>query len=215
MVMVLDYDKLRRIYRLEKSTTRLVEVEENIFQQLYSLIKEERKKYLDSLQDLNTARARDFGNLKKLVDEWFLLREKKLLNTVLLCARTQEKDEEHMSAEEKELFTVLYDSLIRHRTLTKKVLEANGEEFVPLTKNENSAGREVSETTAEENKTKEKENPVEKQDPVVKVLVSTHVPRFVGVNSKEYGPFVEGDVVELPSAIARLFVSRNLGVIEE
>ncbi|MEK6902626.1 MAG: hypothetical protein AABX02_03510, partial [archaeon] len=124
--MALDFEEMRRIYRLEKSTARLVEIPDDFFAQLHGLIEEERKKYFDSLQDLNATRARDFGNLKKLIDEWFLVREKKLLNTVLVSAQMGEKDMTHMAGEEKQMFSLVFDALCAHREISKKVLEANG-----------------------------------------------------------------------------------------
>lgn len=130
--MALDFEEMRRIYRLEKSTARLVDVPEDFFAQLHALIEDERTKYFDSLKDLNATRARDFGNLKKLIDEWFLVREKKLLNNVLVSARLEEVDLAHMAAEEKKMFSAVFEALTAHRALTKKVLDANGD-FAPIT----------------------------------------------------------------------------------
>lgn len=129
--MAIDFEEMRRIYRLEKSTARLVDVPDDFFTLLHGLIDEERKKYFDSLKDLNTTRARDFGNLKKLVDEWFVVREKKLLNAVLMAARLEEMDSQHMSAEEKKMVAQVYSALMEHRAITKQVLDANGE-FVAI-----------------------------------------------------------------------------------
>lgn len=129
--MAIDFEEMRRIYRLEKSTARLVDVPDDFFTLVHELIDEERKKYFDSLKDLNTTRARDFGNLKKLVDEWFVVREKKLLNAVLMAARLEEMDNTHMSAEEKKMVAQVYSALMEHRAITKQVLDANGE-FVAI-----------------------------------------------------------------------------------
>ncbi len=125
--MGFDYEEMRRIYRLEKATSRLVDVPDDFLYQVNNLIDVERKNYLDSLADLNTNKARDFSNLKKLVEELFSIREKKLLNAVLVSTRLQEADDAHMAKEEKELFHLLFNSLSAHRTLTQKALDANGD----------------------------------------------------------------------------------------
>lgn len=125
--MGFDYEEMRRIYRLEKATSRLVDVPDDFLYQVHNLIDTERKNYLDSLTDLNANKARDFANLKKLVEELFSIREKKLLNAVLVSTRLQEADDAHMAKEEKELFHLLFDSLSAHRMLTQKALEANGD----------------------------------------------------------------------------------------
>jgi hypothetical protein len=43
-----------------------------------------------------------------------------------------------------------------------------------------------------------------------KLVILKNVPTFVGTDMKEYGPFSEGDEVELPEKVAKLFVTRKL-----
>lgn len=236
--MAIDFEEMRRIYRLEKSTARLVDVPDDFFTLLHGLIDEERKKYFDSLKDLNTTRARDFGNLKKLVDEWFVVREKKLLNAVLMAARLEEMDAQHMSAEEKIMVDKVYAALMDHRAITKKVLDANGE-FVAigipstpqassplesrldtlkhvsptnLSAGDESAGEELENAPASRNVSSPlppSPSPEDASSLPVKIL--SDIPSFVGTDLKEYGPYKPGEVVSLPEKIAQLFVSRKLG----
>jgi DNA replication factor GINS len=234
--MTIDFEEMRRIYRLEKSTARLVDVPDDFFTLLHGLIDEERKKYFDSLKDLNTTRARDFGNLKKLVDEWFVVREKKLLNAVLVAARLEELDAQHMSAEEKKMVEQVYRALMKHRTITKHVLEANGE-FVAIGTPSPSVSTSSLLNHALGKKDVEKMNTqariehsvsVEKIPATVppspasavqpsaasssfSVKIISDIPSFVGTDLKEYGPYKVGEVVSLPEKIAQLFVSRKLG----
>jgi DNA replication initiation complex subunit (GINS family) len=211
---MLDFEEMRRIYRLEKSTSRLVEVPDDFFAQLNVLVEEERKKYFDSLKDLNASRARDFGNLKKLVDEWFVVREKKLLNSALVSAQLEETDTAHMAAEEKKVFSSLYDVLRAHRRLTKSVLDANGG-FVSMV----SPPLEIKKEKMEENEKEavqdgSTEPLTHSTQPLADfwpVRILSEIPSFVGTDLKEYGPYKTGQVVDLPSKIAQLFVSRKLG----
>jgi DNA replication initiation complex subunit (GINS family) len=211
--MALDFEEMRRIYRLEKSTARLVEVPDDFFTQLHGLVNEERTKYFDSLKDLNATRARDFGNLKKLIDEWFVVREKKLLNTVLVSAQLEEKDTSHLAAEEKIIFHSLYEVLRSHRGKTKSVLEANGD-FVPVSTPP--VERPPSALVPAE-ETRITPAPVEapaypsSHSESLPVRILSEIPSFVGTDLKEYGPYKAGQVVELPSKIAQLFISRKLG----
>lgn len=213
--MALDFEEMRRIYRLEKSTARLVEIPEDFFTQLHGLIDEERKKYFDSLQDLNATRARDFGNLKKLIDEWFLVREKKLLNTVLVSAQMGEKDLTHMAAEEKQMFTLVFDALCAHREISKKVLDANGGfsplvspvvETKPVVERKKETLPEETEKTVIASSSTTSSN-----DAFSNIRILSEIPSFVGTDLKEYGPYKTGQVVELPPKIAQLFISRKLG----
>ncbi len=236
--MAIDFEEMRRIYRLEKSTARLVDVPDDFFTLLHGLIDEERKKYFDSLKDLNTTRARDFGNLKKLVDEWFVVREKKLLNAVLMAARLEEMDAQHMSAEEKIMVDKVYAALMDHRAITKKVLDANGE-FVaigipstPQTSSPLESRLDTLKHTSPENLSSGDDESVEKELETIPpsrstisasvssasvdtvsfpVKILSDIPSFVGTDLKEYGPYKPGEVVSLPEKIAQLFVSRKLG----
>ncbi|MEK6821252.1 MAG: hypothetical protein AABY11_02540 [archaeon] len=239
--MSLDFEEMRRIYRLEKNTARLVEVPTDFFTQLHGLIEEERKKYFDSLKDLNTTRARDFGNLKKLVDEWFVVREKKILNTVLVAAQMGEKDLTHLSSEEKKLFAQLFDTLCSHRRTTQSVLDANGE-FVPIIVNEvlhasspsspasssspahagtssesttaftsSAPSHSPSSTAATATSSSSSSTAASSSSGWMSVRILSEIPSFVGTDLREYGPYKEGDVVSLPGKIAQLFISRKLG----
>jgi DNA replication initiation complex subunit (GINS family) len=62
--MRLDYDELRRIHRLEKNTSKLVEVDEDFISSLENFVEDEKKKYLDSLKNFSSSQAREFTNLK-------------------------------------------------------------------------------------------------------------------------------------------------------
>ena len=233
--MAIDFEEMRRIYRLEKSTARLVDVPDDFFTLLHGLIDEERKKYFDSLKDLNTTRARDFGNLKKLVDEWFVVREKKLLNAVLMAARLEEMDSQHMAAEEKKMVALVYAALIDHRAIAKQVIDANGE-FVaigipstPQSPSPLEARMDSLKHVSPESPPVEKmvetvppshsfsssstpaRNPSASSGPSSPVKIISDIPSFVGTDLKEYGPYKPGEIVELPEKIAQLFLSRKLG----
>lgn len=212
--MAIDFEEMRRIYRLEKSTARLVEVPDDFFTQLHGLVNEERTKYFDSLKDLNATRARDFGNLKKLIDEWFVVREKKLLNTVLVSAQLEEKDTSHLAAEEKIIFHSLYEVLRSHRSKTKSVLEANGD-FVPvatpIVERPLSILAPTEETRIAPAPAESPAYPSSSSTESLPVRILSEIPSFVGTDLKEYGPYKAGQVVELPSKIAQLFISRKLG----
>lgn len=234
--MAIDFEEMRRIYRLEKSTARLVDVPDDFFTLLHGLIDEERKKYFDSLKDLNTTRARDFGNLKKLVDEWFVVREKKLLNAVLVAARLEELDSQHMSAEEKKMVDHVYTALMAHRAITRQVLEANGE-FVAIgisSPTHTTSSSLLDTALGKKEKGEEKiaitippspssvspSDVVERISPhsssssshdFFPIKIISDIPSFVGTDLKEYGPYKPGEIVSLPEKIAQLFISRKLG----
>lgn len=123
--MELNYEEIRRIYRLEKNSSQLIDLDENFYVQLSAFIEKEKKAYLDSLKNGSFTDAKNFTNLKKLVEEIFFMREKKLLNKALLSSRTKEKDAKGMSVEEKKLFFELLSLLERHQEFFSALFEQN------------------------------------------------------------------------------------------
>ena len=49
-----------------------------------------------------------------------------------------------------------------------------------------------------------------RESELVTVAILKDVPTFVGTDMKEYGPFSEGQKVDLPTKIARMFISRKI-----
>lgn len=179
--MELNYDEIRRIYRLEKNTSKLVELQEDFFDTLTDFILEEKQNYFSSMEDLDFAKARNFTNLKKMVEEILSLREKKILNKALVASKTSEPNNELMATEEKKMFNEMFKILEAHNSLIESVF----------------AGK--------QKKTQEKD--LNK----VSVKILSDVPSFIGTDMKEYGPFKKEQTIELPSKIAKLFISRKIG----
>jgi len=137
--MKIDYDELRRIHRLEKNTSKLVEVDEDFVDSLETFLEEEKKKYLASLKNFSSSDAREFSNLKRVVEEIFLMREKKILNKALIAIHTQDSDPEKMASQEKETFKKLLIVLEDHHShysdfFGEKEKKAEGEVKVSILK---------------------------------------------------------------------------------
>lgn len=121
--MDLSYDELRRIYRLEKNTSRLVDVEEDFYDSLSLFVQASKKEYLASLKDVSSSKARNFANLKKIVEEIFALREKKLIMRALLASRNGEEINERLASLEKKTFKELLAVLNKHRGFLMQAFE--------------------------------------------------------------------------------------------
>jgi DNA replication factor GINS len=121
--MDLNYDELRRIYRLEKNTSRLVEVDEDFYDALSDFIQSEKKEYLAGLKSFSSSKARDFANLKKIVEEVFSIREKKLLSRALVASRNGEEAAGKIALQEKKTFKELLAVLNKHRAFLRQAFE--------------------------------------------------------------------------------------------
>ncbi len=177
--MDLDYDELMRIYRLEKNSPKHVEVEETFFEDLRKFFGKERQLYLQSLRDLTGSRATNFSNLKKIVEQIFSLREKKMLNKALVACRTGELENGQLAAEEKETLKQLLVILQKHQKILDEIIQGESK----------------------------KQQAKEKKAVSIKLL--QNVPAFVGADMKEYGPFQKENIVSLPPKIASLLTGRK------
>lgn len=125
--MELSYDEIRRIHRLEKSTVKLVEVEEDFYNDLHSFLSKEKQDYLDSLRDFSSTKARDFANLKRMLEEIFALRTKKLVGNALAASRTSEFSDGSMAVQEKKVFKEMLALLQKHNALLDSVFSGQEE----------------------------------------------------------------------------------------
>ncbi len=118
----MDYDELRRIYRLEKNSTQLVKLDDDFFSELKSFLREKQSAYKESIKKGNLSMAKNYSELKKLVKEIIQLREKKLLNKALLVSRTGEFSDENLSVEEKKTFNKIISILKEHKAEINSLL---------------------------------------------------------------------------------------------
>lgn len=184
--MNMDYEEVRRIHRLEKNTSKLVAVDSDFYDSLAKLVAEQRKIYLESLKDLSLSAnvAREFLNLRKMIEEIFAMREKKIFSRALVESRTKENSEEHLAAEEKRMVSSLLGLLERHNEILANLFSEN---------NGKSSGSRK-----------------EKEDEEINVEVIAEVPPFIGTDMKEYGPYSAGQKVSLPMKVTKLLVSKSL-----
>lgn len=183
--MDLSYDEIRRIHRLEKNTSSLAEVSSEFYEDLQVFLGEERQKYLDSLKNFSVSKTRDFTNLKKMVEEVFSMREKKILNKALVASRTKEVSENNMTEQEKKIFHRLLDLLSSHNELLTGLFETGA------------VSSRVKSALSDE----------------MELKILQDVPSFVGYDMKEYGPFEKGKLVKVPVKIGKLLDSRKLAAV--
>jgi len=178
----MDYNELRRIYRLEKNSTQLVSLESGFYPDLKSFLGEEQSAYREGIKKGNLSKAKSHSELTKLVREVLQLREKKILNKALIVSRTGEFSDTNLTGEEKKTFNCILSVLQEHKA------EING----LLGEKKELAGEK------------------KKESGKVRVKILKDVPAFVSADMKEYGPFSEGGETELPKKTADLLVSRKL-----
>ena len=203
----ITYETLFEILKREKDTADLQKLDSGFFDDFVDYLNE-KKKLLgkeDSLFSYDEKKKveKQIDNARRLIKDIYERREKKIMNIAIIRSRTQSDvmDKSVFLEHEKKLFNEIVRTLdnfrkgiIHNATLGKKPSESKVEDK-KAEKGED-AGKDASEGST------------------TKLVRFLHiVPKFVGKELEEYGPFEEEDIANLPSEIADLLIGK--GRVEE
>ena len=201
--ITITYETLFELFRREKDREDLQKLEDSFFNDVVGYLSDKNKSLQTdgsqfSIEEKEKTRAQ-LENIKKIISGIYERREKKIVRMALDKSRIKSNiiDTSSMLKEERMLFDRLFLALDNGRGwILNNLLEAKMPEFV------------------EENKEEVKHE--EKKDAsgttkLVRFLRA--VPKFVGRELEEYGPFDEEDVASLPFEIANVLI--NKGRVEE
>jgi DNA replication initiation complex subunit (GINS family) len=200
----ITYEVLFELLKKEKDTADLQKLDPSFFNDFVSYLNE-KKNMLgkeDTLfsYDEKKKTEKQIENAKRIVKEIYERREKKILNIALLKSRTKSNviDTSSLLENEKKFL----DEIV-------KVLDTFRSSII----NNIIDGKYASEITMQKEETGKKDvEPEEgKSTKLVRFLCS--VPKFVGKELEEYGPFAEEDIANLPAEIADVLIGK--GRVEE
>ena len=178
----LGFDKVREMQRRERKETSLGELKEDFYPSLAGFIKEASQDYN---KNPSTEKLRENENALKLARDMFDQREQKILLKALRAARGAKGKEENMTPEEKKMFDSLVKSLKEHREFFEGLLIGKQSQTPKTLLNKN-------------------------EHKIVLVRALKEIPRFVGSDASEHGPFKQDSVVKLPEKEAELLLKRSL-----
>jgi len=208
----ITYETLFEILRREKDKEELQKLSDSFFNDVIIYLEDKKKALSDvTLQSFGDKKKleEEFGNIKKILKDLYERREKKIVNLALNISRTKSNliDTSGLLKEEKELFDSLMNALDNGReNIIKKLLESKIPSFEqPKTEEPEVKDKETVESP------KEEPNKIEKDTKMVRFVNA--VPKFVGKELEEYGPFEEEDVANLPVEIANVLIQK--GRVEE
>ena len=202
----ITYETLFELLKREKDTTDLQKLEPNFFNYFVDYLNG-KKNMLDKEDTLfsydeKKKVEKQIENAKRIIKEIYERREKKILNIALMKSRTKSNVIDTSALLENEKMFV--DEIV-------KVLNLFRNEVI----NNIITGEYASKAAVESEKKDEKNMPGEdKSTKIVRFLYA--VPKFVGKELEEYGPFAEEDIANLPAEIADVLISKgNVEEIEE
>jgi len=210
--IVITYETLFELLQREKERNDLQKLEPAFFTDTISYIKE-KKKILMARSDSPFASEekkkteRQLENIYKILKELYERREKKIINLALDKSRTQSHliDTSALLKEEKVVFDALtnilntYRDAILYSVLNEKV------PFMQITEDKK---------LKDDFRLKDDFKPASELKRTTKLVrFLCHIPKFVGTELEEYGPFEEEDIANLPIEIADVLIGK--GKVEE
>ncbi|MBI2101887.1 hypothetical protein HYT53_04730 [Candidatus Woesearchaeota archaeon] len=199
--IVITYETLFELLKREKERTDLQKLEPTFFSDTIAYIKD-KKKIIEAKSDSVFAveerkkTERQLENIYKILKELYERREKKIISIALDRSRTKSSliDTSALLKEEKVVFDALASLLDNYRDA---ILYSVLNEKMPFMQQA-------------EIKPKEEFRPaIELKKPTRLLRFTSHVPKFVGTELEEYGPFGEEDIANLPSEIADVLIGRG------
>lgn len=212
MGIVITHETLFEILKTEKDRSELQKLDETFFNDVVSYI-EDKKRILGSESELfsvtdKAKNQRQIDNAKKILKQLYDKREKKIISMALDKSRTRSDviDISPLLKEEQILFDKLvhifgkFRNEILHNILVErspKIEESRMPEKEPL-------------AVGPEPKPEQVPSP---QKEMLTVRFISAVPKFVGKELEDYGPFEEDDIANLPREIAQVLIEK--GRVEE
>jgi DNA replication initiation complex subunit (GINS family) len=202
--MIITYETLFDLLKREKDRVELQRLEPEFFVNVLAYLREKRQ--FASNQDATSydermKSHRELDNIRKLIKELYDRREKKIVLLALDQSRTKSNlvDFSHMLKEERELFEQLMKILdgFREGILSNIFNEQLPAIYTALGEKRTVLPQETSQPTTETTK------------PTTLVRFLHAVPKFVGPELDEYGPFSEDDIASLPREVAEVLLGKG------
>jgi DNA replication initiation complex subunit (GINS family) len=179
----LNFSELRKIQKEEARTDELSELGDKFLLRFGD--------YLDRVDGVDD---REYRNAKRIFDKIISLREDKIVKNAKLSIKSKVDAEQlNMLPREQELYRELKQVFEEHRGSIDGEVNGGGT-FEP------------EEESVDAEEAEEIDNGAEGYE---SLEITSHVPEFMGTDLEEYGPFEEGDEVEVPEENAEILVNRG------
>ncbi|HLD87200.1 MAG TPA: hypothetical protein VJB12_03980 [Candidatus Nanoarchaeia archaeon] len=240
--MIITYETLFDLLKREKDRVELQKLEPEFFANVLVYLRDKRQfahQQHPSYDGMMKAQ-REMDNIRKLIKEFYDRREKKIVLLALDQSKTKSNlvDYSHMLREERELFDRLTSILDGFRdgilgNLLNEKLPAvhtsmeqmgqpspqNPQQTFQIANASNSRLQDAMpsgyEEASNENSKEGHATPsaLDESKPTILVRFLHPVPKFVGPELDEYGPFSEDDIANLPREVAGVLLGK--GRVEE
>lgn len=206
----ITYETLFELLKREKDMTDLQKLDPNFFNYFVEYLNEKNKVLgkEDSLFSYDEKKKveKQIDNAKRIIKEIYERREKKILNIALIKSRTKSDvmDTSSFLENEKRFFDEVVKVLdVFRNDVIDNIISGKQTSDITVAKEEINKKEIDEKGDIDKNETKNTK--------LVRFIYA--VPKFVGKELEEYGPFAEEDIANLPIEIADLLI--NKGRVEE
>ena len=205
--VVITYETLFELLQREKERSDLQKLEPTFFSDVIGYIKD-KKKILEAkdstFHEERKKTERQLENIYKILKEFYERREKKIIVLALDKSRTKSHliDIGALLKEEKVVFEALASLLDMYRGA---ILYSILNEKMPFMQPIHSDESRMPEIKPNDGF----KTALEVKKPTKLATLMTFVPKFVGPELEEYGPFEEEDIANLPGEVALVIISKG------
>lgn len=206
--VTITYETLFELLRREKERSELQKLDSTFFDNVLRYLKDKQVIIKKQQTDLFSAEEKrktedQLENVRRIIRDLYSKREKKVVNMAIEKSRNKSyiMDNSAFLKEEKELFDNIVrildlgrDNVLLNVLALREPAELGN---IAPERKENAAG--IPEKPAKEE--------IKKDTRLVRFLSA--VPKFVGKELEEYGPFEEEDIASLPVEIANVLVNKG------
>ncbi len=198
---IITYEKLYEVLRLEKYKKELQKLELDFYNKIVRYL-DEKKAILESQESKadsvfasqsSAKTKRQLENTRMILKEIYERRESKIVQIAMFNSRTGEKGQELecLLDEERAFYTSLIDlfNLYRNGMLGNLLI-----------------GK-LPEVKAQQTLVSAEYKPLEKMNKLLRFLHA--VPKFIGEDMQNYGPFESEEVAHLPEKVSEILIKNN------
>jgi DNA replication initiation complex subunit (GINS family) len=222
--IVITYDTLFEILRNEKTKEDLQKLNNTFFNDVVGYLNEKQKDINDKKDQQGLFDSEDretklhqIGNIKKILKDIYERREKKIINMAVNKSRFSSNiiDTSSLLQEEKLFYEMIISLLDSQRDkILKKLLNGEKLEAYKGTSPEDSkynldADKSEDRSNVKDLTPESKFKPADTINKTKLIRFLTAVPQFMGEDMKDYGPYEEEDVANVPEGIANLLIEKE------
>lgn len=190
----LTFSELRKVQKQESRQEELSDLEDDFLVRV--------SEYLNTKKEME-GEDREYRNAKRVLKKIVSLREDKIVKNARLSVTSGlDSSSLDLLPEEQEFFRNVREQFQSHRDRVNDAID-NGMAEIETGEVEDEEEIEA----VEENE--DTEDADESGEGYERLKIKSHVPEFMGTDLESYGPFEEGDEVEVPEENAEILVNRG------